>query len=149
MLLGALFGSDHDPNTHYPALVGANRLHDLGITGRGVTVAVLDSGLVQYDGLYNNASGQKRLLGHYDAIADNDLEGKVVKTDYNGHGGHVASVAFAHCPFGDVAAEHPELVCALHRGMVEGLVERCGDSTVTEFNTFADRPACRAVLSGR
>ncbi|MEO1065421.1 MAG: helix-turn-helix domain-containing protein [Actinomycetota bacterium] len=61
----------------------------------------------------------------------------------------VASVAFAHCPFGDVAAEHPELVCALHQGMVEGLVERCGDSVVTEFNTFADRPACRAVLSGR
>jgi predicted ArsR family transcriptional regulator len=60
-----------------------------------------------------------------------------------------ASVAFAHCPFGDVAAEHPDLVCALHRGMVEGLVESCGGSTVTEFNTFADRPACRAVVCGR
>ncbi|MEM8904685.1 MAG: helix-turn-helix domain-containing protein [Actinomycetota bacterium] len=69
-----------------------------------------------------------------------------VAADDHGH----ASVAFTHCPFGDVAAQHPELVCALHRGMVEGLVERCGDdSTVAEFNTLADRPACRAVVSGR
>ncbi len=72
-----------------------------------------------------------------------------VATGTDAGGDDVASVAFAHCPFGDVAAEHPDLVCALHRGMVEGLVERCGDATVAEFNTFADRPACRAVLSGR
>jgi predicted ArsR family transcriptional regulator len=60
-----------------------------------------------------------------------------------------ATVAFTHCPFGDVAASHPDLVCSLHRGMVEGLVEACGGAGVDEFHTFADRPACQAVVSGR
>lgn len=59
------------------------------------------------------------------------------------------TIAFAHCPFGEVAATNPELVCALHRGMVEGLVEACGGAKVEQFHTFADRPACQAVVSGR
>ncbi|MEM9609485.1 MAG: helix-turn-helix domain-containing protein [Actinomycetota bacterium] len=59
------------------------------------------------------------------------------------------TIAFTHCPFGEVAATNPELVCALHRGMVEGLVEACGSAQVDEFRTFADRPACQAIVSGR
>ena len=35
-----------------------------------------------------------------------------------------AVVAFAHCPFRELAEAHPDLVCALHRGMVEGFVGR-------------------------
>jgi len=31
-------------------------------------------------------------------------------------------VAFANCPFGDLAREHPDLVCSLHHGMVAGFV---------------------------
>ena len=37
-----------------------------------------------------------------------------------------AVVAFANCPFADIAAEHPELVCGLHRGLVAGFVARHG-----------------------
>ena len=33
-----------------------------------------------------------------------------------------ATVAFTHCPFRDLAETHPELVCSLHRGLVEGFV---------------------------
>ena len=39
-----------------------------------------------------------------------------------------AVVAFAHCPFADLAEEHPELVCGLHRGLVAGFVAEMGDA---------------------
>ena len=28
----------------------------------------------------------------------------------------------SHCPFGDVAVEHPEVVCSLDQGLVSGLL---------------------------
>ena len=36
------------------------------------------------------------------------------------------SIAFAHCPFRELAEAYPELVCTLHRGLVEGFVEAVG-----------------------
>ena len=40
--------------------------------------------------------------------------------------GECAVVAFAHCPFRELAEAHPDLVCGLHRGLVEGFVEAVG-----------------------
>jgi len=37
--------SNHLPETNYPSEVAASNLHLGGVTGRGVTVAVLDSGV--------------------------------------------------------------------------------------------------------
>src|SRR5690606_29250882 len=34
-----------------------------------------------------------------------------------------ATVAFAHCPFRSLAEAHPDLVCRVHCGLVEGLVD--------------------------
>jgi len=60
-----------------------------------------------------------------------------------------ASVAFTHCPFGELAEAHPELVCHLHRGMVEGFVDAIGGAAVERFHTLADRDPCRVELSVR
>ena len=38
----------------------------------------------------------------------------------------LATIAFTHCPFAELAAAHPEVVCHLHRGLVEGFVEQIG-----------------------
>ena len=35
-------------------------------------------------------------------------------------------MAFTHCPFRELAEQHPDLVCSLHRGLVEGLVDEVG-----------------------
>jgi predicted ArsR family transcriptional regulator len=59
-----------------------------------------------------------------------------------------ASVAFTHCPFAKLAQAHPEIVCQLHRGMVEGFVEARGGATVGRFATLLDRQPCRVELSG-
>ena len=60
-----------------------------------------------------------------------------------------AVVAFANCPFADVARAHPELVCALHRGLVSGFVEQMGDAEVREFCTLVDRTPCQVAVASR
>ena len=56
------------------------------------------------------------------------------------------TVAFAHCPFAALAEAHPEIVCHLHRGMVEGIVEVVGGLDITAFRTLVDRQPCRVEL---
>src|SRR3984957_7446378 len=72
--------------TNYPMLVGADTLQQAGITGRGVTIAVLDSGLWQ--ALDQNYGG--RVLASIDVT--NGGSGPVTGDPY-GHGTHITSIA--------------------------------------------------------
>jgi len=60
--------------------------------------------------------------------------------------GDRATVAFTHCPFRELAELRPDLVCSLHRGMVEGLVEGVGDGRVVTFRSLVDRSPCQVDL---
>jgi predicted ArsR family transcriptional regulator len=60
-----------------------------------------------------------------------------------------ATMAFAHCPFRPLAEEHPELVCQVHCGLVEGLVDELGDAEVAEFHNLVDRTPCQVELVTR
>ena len=57
-----------------------------------------------------------------------------------------AVIAFAHCPFGELAATHPDLVCSLHHGLIAGFVDRMGDAEVREFCTVVDRTPCQVTV---
>ncbi len=57
-----------------------------------------------------------------------------------------AVIAFANCPFGDLAVAHPDLVCSLHHGLIAGFVRRMGDAEVRSFCTVADRTPCRVTV---
>jgi serine protease AprX len=72
--------------TNYPMLVGANTLQQRGITGQGVTIAMLDSGLWE-DVTQNYGS---RVLATIDVT--NGGSGPVTGDPY-GHGTHVTSIA--------------------------------------------------------
>ena len=72
--------------TNYPLLVGADTLHKAGITGKGVTLAVLDTGLWQ-DLLQNYGA---RVLATRDVT--NGGTGAVSGDPY-GHGTHITSIA--------------------------------------------------------
>jgi predicted ArsR family transcriptional regulator len=61
--------------------------------------------------------------------------------------GGLATIAFTHCPYRELAEIHPELVCHLHRGLVEGFVEERGGADVEQFGTLVDREPCQVVLS--
>ena len=63
--------------------------------------------------------------------------------------GQIVTIAFTHCPYRELAEAHPELVCNLHRGLIEGFVEEIGGGSVERFGTLADRDPCQVELSVR
>ena len=63
--------------------------------------------------------------------------------------GRTTTVAFTRCPYRELAEAFPELVCNLHRGIVEGMVEVLGGVDVERFATLADRDPCRVDLVAR
>jgi serine protease AprX len=90
------------PETYYPSEIGAQGLHVGGITGTGVTVAVVDSGLWNQHGPDQSAPGQgtSRILAQYDVLSG-QLLGALTSTvtassdnvnDLFGHGTHVSSI---------------------------------------------------------
>ncbi|MBA2281077.1 MAG: helix-turn-helix domain-containing protein [Actinomycetota bacterium] len=56
------------------------------------------------------------------------------------------TVGFTHCPFRELAEANPDLVCALHRGLVTGFVDGLGGAEVAGFATLVDRHPCRVTL---
>ena len=63
--------------------------------------------------------------------------------------GQIVTIAFTHCPYRELAEAHPDLVCNLHRGLIEGFVEENGGASVERFGTLADRDPCQVELSVR
>ncbi|MEE4193649.1 MAG: S8 family serine peptidase, partial [Anaerolineae bacterium] len=77
----------HVPETFYPEVVGADVVWEQGITGEGVTVAILDSGLYPYDSLLKDSQGNDRLLAWVDFV-----DGSATPIDPQGHGTHIAGI---------------------------------------------------------
>jgi predicted ArsR family transcriptional regulator len=63
--------------------------------------------------------------------------------------GETAVIAFAHCPFRSFAEANPDVVCSLHRGLVEGFLDRLGDTHVEEFCSLAHRTPCQVTVTSR
>jgi predicted ArsR family transcriptional regulator len=77
-----------------------------------------------------------------------------VESELGGGGARTRRVRvdFLHCPFRELAEAYPELVCNLHRGIVEGVVvnsARTGPSAgmVEDFRTLVDRDPCNVTVS--
>jgi len=63
--------------------------------------------------------------------------------------GATTTIGFTRCPFAELAAAFPGVVCNLHRGMVEGYLAAAGGATVDAFHTLEDRDPCRVdILEG-
>jgi predicted ArsR family transcriptional regulator len=56
-------------------------------------------------------------------------------------------IDFLHCPFRELAEAYPELVCNLHRGLCEGLVDEVGGGSVEEFATLYDPEPCHVTVA--
>ena len=59
-------------------------------------------------------------------------------------------ISLRDCPFRDLLDEHRELVCAVHKGLLEGMLGASRPSLrLTEFEPLAERSAvCRLVARG-
>ena len=67
--------------------VGADKVWQQGITGDGITVAIVDSGLAPFDSLLYNTNGQSRLVAWKDFV-----DGSLTPIDPQGHGTHMAGI---------------------------------------------------------
>jgi predicted ArsR family transcriptional regulator len=56
-------------------------------------------------------------------------------------------IDFLHCPFRELAEAYPELVCNLHRGLCEGVVDQVGGGSVVEFSTLYDPVPCHVTVA--
>lgn len=74
---------------YYNNVAGVDALHREGVTGKGVTVAIVDSGLWENEALMKDTSGKNRVLARYDALTDK-VDSEVV--DESGHGTHMSSI---------------------------------------------------------
>ena len=80
---------NNDEDYYYNTVAGIDELHRQGVTGKNVTVAVIDSGLWEHPALMLNTNGEQRVLARYDAIT-HALDQEVV--DESGHGSHMSSI---------------------------------------------------------
>ena len=79
-----------ESDTYFPTVSGAALLHHHGITGRGITIAVLDSGLWEEpDAIALDTRGAPRIIARYDAMVGEEVDATV---DESGHGTHMTSV---------------------------------------------------------
>jgi predicted ArsR family transcriptional regulator len=79
---------------------------------------------------------------------DDDL-GVLDELDELDDGPVTAVIAFANCPFAELARAQPELVCGLHRGLVAGFVAHMADAEVAEFCSLAHRTPCQVSITTR
>jgi predicted ArsR family transcriptional regulator len=57
-------------------------------------------------------------------------------------------VLLRDCPFRELVDDHRDLVCSLHRGLLEGMLAALKPALeVREFHPFAERSICRLVAS--
>ncbi|MDG1945973.1 MAG: S8 family peptidase [Halioglobus sp.] len=82
------YENNHD-NFYYNTVAEIDAFHQQGITGKGVTVAVIDSGLWDHEALEKDTTGKPRVLARYDAR--NGATGPGV-VDESGHGTHMTSI---------------------------------------------------------
>lgn len=58
--------------------------------------------------------------------------------------GGVVEVSLRDCPFRELLDDHRDLVCSLHRGLVEGMLGGLKpELSLREFKPFAERGVCR------
>jgi serine protease AprX len=77
----------NSPSGEFTEVVGADYVWEQGVTGKGVTIALVDSGMAAFNPLRMNTSKQNRLLAWKDFV-----QNRPTPIDPNGHGTHIASI---------------------------------------------------------
>jgi predicted ArsR family transcriptional regulator len=57
------------------------------------------------------------------------------------------AIELHHCPFRELAEEHPDVVCGAHLGLIQGALATSGDLTATRILPFVAPDLCLAELS--
>jgi predicted ArsR family transcriptional regulator len=155
---------DLHPNTVRPHL---ERMRDLGLvevssapTGAVVARVLLEAaaaGGLDPEDLADAGREQGRAdhqrasrAGHRpDGDVVDELEAELAELGFDparADEGAAVTIAFTHCPYRQLAEDHPELVCSMHQGMVEGFVACGGGAVIERFHPLVDRTPCQVDL---
>lgn len=77
-----------------------------------------------------------------DVVAMLDDQGFAPEVDEDG-------IALRRCPYYDLAEQHPQVVCAVHRGLIAGALEELGSGLDVELEPFVRADLCRVQLRPR
>ncbi len=86
------------------------------------------------------------VVAQLDAMGFDPATATSDEIDDDGRVVELATVAFAHCPFRDLAEQRPDLLCSLHRGLIEGVVAASGEGEVVGFGSLVDRSPCQVEI---
>ncbi len=127
-------------------LAMAKRLH---ASPEDATAVGEDEGARRARPYANAPSTLEALVSDLDRLGFDPIVSDADPVDLHANADGAAVVAFANCPFADLAREHPELVCGLHRGLVAGFVAQMGDAETRDFCTLTSRTPCRVTVATR
>jgi predicted ArsR family transcriptional regulator len=84
------------------------------------------------------------LAGLREALADAGFDPR-----FRRHGNRSVDIALRNCPFRDLLDEHRDLVCTIHRGLLEGMLEGSRPRLrLRSFEPLADRGSVCRVVAG-
>ena len=113
-----------------------------GIRGSEAAEIGRAQGAADADRYQNAPSSLEALVSQHDRVGFDPIVADGVDDD-------TAVMAFAHCPFRSFAEANPDVVCSLHRGLVEGFLDRLGDTHVEEFCSLVHRTPCQVTVTSR
>jgi serine protease AprX len=116
--------SQTTPDIYQRAMVGVDELAALGYNGAGVTVAVVDSGILQATGhsyLADDSNGNNRIVAQFDAIqnllvdATHPCPAFPCVNDSWGHGSHVTGLIVSSNTTDSYLQGHPQGIAPMAR----------------------------------
>jgi predicted ArsR family transcriptional regulator len=123
--------------------------------------AILAGTISEHDGARAAVDSAGRAWGRYlvrrpqplARVTDEQAVGEVVRLlDEQGFDPDAdgTDVRMHRCPFHDLAEQHPEVVCAVHRGLISGALEELGSGLeVSGLDVFVEPDLCVARLVPR
>lgn len=94
--------------------------------------------------------GARRPAGPNLAVLQEALADAGFQPRFRRRGERAVDITLRDCPFRDLLEEHRELVCAVHRGLLEGMLNAARPAmSLASFEPMADRSTvCRLVAEG-
>ncbi|MBT8081850.1 MAG: S8 family peptidase [Gammaproteobacteria bacterium] len=110
-------------DTFYTTLVNGDAVHQMGIDGTGIGIAVLDTGLWKTTGIRYDSAGNTRIKAVYNAMTDQVAASPLSGDDPAGHGSHVASIAVSSLITADGTARYNGVAPGAHLVSVQAFDE--------------------------
>ena len=110
-------------DTFFTSLVNGDSVHQMGIDGSGIGIAVLDTGLWKHSGIKNDSAGNFRIKAVYNSITDKVAANPMSGDDPAGHGSHVASIAVSSLMTSDSNARYNGVAPGAHLVSVQAFDE--------------------------